>query len=574
MDIKNLYALDELGKRHIPQVEDRDGMILLTFKKETLREVKQLHMLPALATARAGEAGFFITPRNIEMNGDLLLRFQTHEDAHYVYDAPIMSCYGIKTPRACMLVRIRRDYKYQFVLDIKDGVYSVHTLFDFTKNDPVYEDICIQLLPLDANATLGDMAAAEREYRLQAGEIVTLQEKCAREAVEYARKYPLIRIRMGWKQSPSPVLHQTPENEPEMHVVVTFARVRDIADSLKAKGVEGAELQLVGWNIGGHDGRFPQLMPPDEKLGGMEELKKTIEHVKKLGYRISLHTNTIDAVEIADSFTWDDIVVNREGEYAQIGHYSGGLAYHVCLEKQLKNAKRDLPEVAELGLNGLHFTDVISIVIPDTCCSSEHPCYTAQGIALAQENIHFTRELFGAFSSEGCMDFTLKELDYGLYTSFGDGFGKRIIPVTDLQVPFFELTYHGILLYNPTSPTVNYPIKTPADKLTVFMRGGRPSFYFHSKFRYGEPNWMGNVDFVATDNGSMDYATGLIAESLKEYAPFADLQLTYMRDYEVLDNGIHIATYYDGTRIVGNYSDTAQDYEGQKLLPYGYIWRK
>ena len=356
-----------------------------------------------------------------------------------------------------------------------------------------------------------------------------------------------------------------------MHVVVTFARVRDIADSLKAKGVEGAELQLVGWNIGGHDGRFPQLMPPDEKLGGMEELKKTIEHVKKLGYRISLHTNTIDAVEIADSFTWDDIVVNREGEYAQIGHYSGGLAYHVCLEKQLKNAKRDLPEVAELGLNGLHFTDVISIVIPDTCCSPEHPCYTARGIALAQENIHFTRELFGAFSSEGCMDFALKELDYGLYTSFGDGFGKRIIPVTDLLVPFFELTYHGILLYNPTSPTVNYPIKTPADKLTVFMRGGRPSFYFHSKFRYGEPNWMGNVDFVATDNGSMDYATGLIAESLKEYAPFADLQLTYMRDYEVLDNGIHIATYYDGTRIVGNYSDAEQDYEGQKLLPYAYI---
>ena len=69
----------------------------------------------------------------------------------------------------------------------------------------------------------------------------------------------------------------------------------------------------------------------------------------------------------------------------------------------------------------------------------------------------------------------------------------------------------------------------------------------------------------------MDYATGLIAESLKEYAPFADLQLTYMRDYEVLDNGIHIATYDDGTRIVGNYSDTAQDYEGQKLLPYAYI---
>ena len=30
-----------------------------------------------------------------------------------------------------------------------------------------------------------------------------------------------------------------------------------IADELKRQGVEGAELQLVGWNRSGHDGRFP-----------------------------------------------------------------------------------------------------------------------------------------------------------------------------------------------------------------------------------------------------------------------------------------------------------------------------
>ena len=72
----------------------------------------------------------------------------------------------------------------------------------------------------------------------------------------------------------------------------------------------------------------------------MNELKKTIAYVKDLGYRISLHTNTIDAVEIADTFTWDDVVVTRDGEYYQCGHYSRGYAYHVCLEKQLKNAKK------------------------------------------------------------------------------------------------------------------------------------------------------------------------------------------------------------------------------------------
>ena len=567
-------AIDDQGKIHSPCIEERGGSYFLTFHKETLAGVRKLRVLPMLAKAKAGTEGFFITPRNIEMSGDLLVKFVPREDTCYSYNLPIMSCYGIKTAEVCALVRIERNYKYSFAFQIKDGIYSLETVFDFTKNDPVYDDIRIEVLPMKADATLGDFAAAERELRLERGEIVTLAEKCKNEAVEYARKYPLIRIRMGWKQSPSPVLHQTPENEPEMHAVVTFARVRDIADSLKAHGVEGAELQLVGWNIGGHDGRFPQLMPPEEKLGGMDELKKTIAYVKELGYRISLHTNTIDAVEIADTFTWDDVVVTRDGEYYQCGHYSGGYAYHVCLEKQLKNAMRDLPEVAELGLNGLHFTDVISIVIPDTCCSKDHPCYTAQGIRLAQENIHYTRELFGAFSSEGCMDFALKELDYGLYVSFGDGFGKANIPVTDTLVPFFELTYHGILLYNPTSPTVNYPIKTPADKLTFRMRGGRPSFYFHSKFRYGEPNWMGDVDFVSTDNASMNHAVSLIAASMKEYEALQDLQLVYMRDYQVLENGIEVATYCDGTRMIGNFSDQPVSFDGHTIEAWGCVLTK
>lgn len=571
MEKRYFTAIDDKGKVHIPRIEERGDSFLLIFNKETLEGIQKLRVLPMLANAKAGSDGFFITPRNIHMSGDLLVRFFPQEDTSYEYGRPIMSCYGVKTEDTSALVRIERNYKYSFAFQIKDGIYSLETVFDFTKNDPVYDDIRIEIVPMKADATLGDFAAAERRLRLERGEIVPLAEKCKREAVEYARKYPLIRIRMGWKQSPSPVLHQTLENEPEMHAVVTFARVRDIADALKAHGVQGAELQLVGWNKSGHDGRFPQLMPPDEKLGGIEELKKTIAYVKKLGYRISLHTNTIDAVEIADTFTWDDVVVTRDGKYYQCGHYSGGYAYHVCLEKQLKNAMRDLPEVAQLGLNGLHFTDVISLVEPDTCFSEDHPCFTAEGIRLAQENMRYTRELFGAFSSEGCMDFALKELDYGLYVSFGDGFGKANIPVTDALVPFFELTYHGILLYNPTSPTVNHPIKTPADKLTFRMRGGRLSFYFHSKFRYGQPNWMGDVDLVATDNASLDKAAQLIADAIRENEDLRDLQLIYMTDYVLCGNGVEVVTYGDGTRIAGNFSEVEQTYDGKVLPPFGYV---
>ena len=41
-----------------------------------------------------------------------------------------------------------------------------------------------------------------------------------------------------------------------MFVACDFDRVCEIADMLHKKGVEGAELQLVGWNRGGQERTF------------------------------------------------------------------------------------------------------------------------------------------------------------------------------------------------------------------------------------------------------------------------------------------------------------------------------
>lgn len=561
-------ACDETGKTYAFEAEKRGKSIFLTLKKEAFLGAKQLWILRELSAAKAGDDGFYLVSRGASMMGDMYVRFSDRADETYRRGAVLMSMYVLKTPTVCALVRIERNYKYEMEISVKDGAYTVSPWFDFedVKKDPVYDDIRVEIVEMPETAVLGDFARMEREIRLDRGELRTLHEKCKSEAVEYARKYPCIRIRMGWKPSPSPVFHQTVENEPEMFVACTFARVCDIADELKRQGVEGAELQLVGWNQSGHDGRFPQLFPADPRLGGNEGLKKTIEHVKSLGYRISLHTNLIDEYEIADTFTWDDICKTRDGEYYQLGHYSGGYAYHVCLKKQLKNNRRDLPDVAALNPNGVHFTDVISIVVPDSCHAKEHPCYTKEAVEIAQTIIRETRELMGAFSSEGTMDFALKDLDYGLYVSFGDGFGKRVIPFGDCLIPFFELTYHGTVLYNPISPTVNYRIKDARERLLYHLRGGKPTFYIYSKFRTGgQKNWMGETDLTADGEEDLRASVSYIAKAAQEYLPRADRQFIYMRNYEVLDGGIEVATYEDGCRVVGNFSDVDAVYDGHVI---------
>lgn len=576
-------AVDETGKEYVFETERKGKSLFLTLRKELFANAQQLWVLKDLSEAHVGDEGYYLVPRSISMMGDIRTYFRAREDETHIFrDPTIMSLYALKLPGFCALIRIERNYKYGFELSVQGGVYHMAPWFvfnnqerdpvwDAVEHDPAYDDIRIEIIELPLDATLGDFARVERETRLARGEIRTLREKCEAAPVEYARKYPSIRIRMGWKPSPSPVLHQTEENEPDMFVACSFARVSDIADELKRQGVEGAELQLVGWNRSGHDGRFPQLFPADPRLGGDAGLEKTIAHVKSLGYRISLHTNLIDAYEIADTFTWDDICVKDDGTYRQLGHYSGGYAYHVCLAKQLKNNRRDLPQVASLGLNGIHFTDVISIVVPDVCYAKEHPCSTKEGIAIAQTIIHETREMMGAFSSEGTMDFALKDLDYGLYVSFGDGFGQTVVPFADEMLPFFELTYHGILLYNPISPTINYAIKPQRDRIIYHLRGGKPSFYFYSKFRTGgEKNWMGDADLTAENDEKLAESVSYIAEAAKEYLVRADRQFIFMKDYETYENGIEVATYEDGCRVIGNFSECDATYEGH-VVPAGEV---
>lgn len=566
------YALTDDG-RHLPfDVLELGNSLILTLKKETFCDTKALRALPALGSAHAGDTGYWILPREISFSGDIQTFFTDRSDMTFTYSRPVMSCYGIKKEQYCCLVRIDRNYNYSFEASIKDGNYTLSVLFDFTVNDTAYDDIRIELVPLNDNADYNDMATTERSIRLSRGEIITLSDKCRQAAVEYARKYPLVRIRMGWKPSPSPVREQTPDTEPDMHIACDFARVRDIADEMKRQGVKGAELQLVGWNRSGHDGRFPQLFPADPRFGGDKGLQDTIDYVKSLGYRISTHTNTIDAYTVADSFTWDDIVVDRDGKYNQTGHYSGGLAWHVCLMKQLKNTLRDLPALAAFGENGLHFTDVISIVIPDNCHSKEHPSSTANGVLYAQKIIEYTRGLFGGFSSEGAMDFAMKDLDFALYTCFGDGFGKKNIPIADRLIPFFEVAYHGTLLYNPTSPMVNYTQKSPAERLALYMRGGRPVMYYYSKFRTGgAKNWMGESDLTCDDDEQLRLSVAAIKRAAEEYAPHADRQLVYMQGYDFLDNGLQVARYADGSRMVGNFTSEPIEYEGRTIAPLDFV---
>lgn len=589
-----LYAVGVSGNKYPLSLTYTENSLKASLPLQDLKKEEKFYFLGDFTAAKTGEQGYYVLPRTINMTGDIQTFFINREDGEYNYSPskanysqnakyygdvinsrPIFSSFIVKKDDLNALIRVSSDYNYGYNIRLNGGVYSVSVCLDFAEPDAnlPYVDFEFEIFFFDNQADYNDMANFERNLRFSRNELISLKEKCQKyEAVNYAVKYPLVRIRMGWKPSPSPVSSQTLENEPDMYVACSFKRVRDIVDELKKQNVEGAELQLVGWNVSGHDGRFPDLLPADERLGGTDELKKTIDYAKANGYAISLHTNNIDSYQVAESFSWDNVSIGVDGKYLEGGLYSGGQSYRVCPIKQLENAKKLLPEVAKLQPNGLHFIDVVSIVAPDPCYSDKHPSNTRTGIQKAQELIEYASELFGGFSSEGCRDFALKGLCYGLYTSFGNGFGSGKPIFQDRVLPFYEMIIHGVTAYNPVSDTINYTIKSPIDRLTFIMRGSRPSMYYYSKFRTGgEKNWMGESDLVCDTDEQLKYSVSQIKQALDEYKPLCDNQLSFITAYKFIGDDLQVAEYDNGVKIVGNFSEKTAEYNGEKIAPFGYI---
>ena len=532
--------------------------------------------------AAVGEDGYYLVSGSEQNSGSALIKFKQREaDGELKVFHPTLNFYAVGKQDATYVVMIDHTYWIRLKVTYADGKYRIIVCIRLT-DQPIADDVCLRVLKLEAGSDYNAVARAVREYRLSKGEIRPLSEKCQeRECVEYIRKYPLVRIRMGWKPVPPEILHQTPKNEPPMLVACTFERVRDIARAMKEQGVEGAELSLVGWNVKGHDGRWPQIFPIEEELGGEKELKKTVKYVQSLGYMITCHTNSVNHYEIADTFNIDDVAMLSNGEPQTYGKWAGGLCYNACPEVQLRYAKRDLPRVAALGFNGPHYIDCLTNMRPDVCFNPKHPSTLRNSIKRLREIMLVAQREMGGFSSEGCRDFALGELDFSLYNSFRSNilpFSNGNDGLVDEVIPLIELIYRGIMLYNPSSATVNYTLKNPDAAAALALFGGRPAMYFYSSFVTPKETpwlgigdrWMGNEQLTCNGEEDLRRSVEAIKRAQDEYLEFCDRQTVFIHSYTQLKDGVAVVRYEDGVEIAANFTDEVFEYCGAPLAAHSY----
>lgn len=528
--------------------------------------VKHVEVLPAFATARTGEDGYFVMP-----NGYLGTFRQ--EDGQQLLGRSPMPMFGMKTPRHSFVAIVTgMSHHYQLIARAKSGVYQLFPRFVFDGYG-VYEDLAIDYQMLSGSeANYSGMARAYRAFQLDRGACVPLKERIKDSPeLAYAAKAVEIRIRLAWKPVPPPVEEQTLENEPEMKVAATFDRVGDILDELRLQGVGEAEICLVGWNRKGHDGRYPQLFPVEEQLGGEEKLKKLIGKAQGMGYQIVAHTNSSDAYRVSE--LWDEqyLAKTPSRELLKGSCWSGGRMYKICPKCSFERfAVKDLPAVAALGFRGVHYIDVLTISRPHACFDPEHPLNASESAAWVNRIMHLGREQFGAVASEGPFDFCCGNLDYVLYVSFAP-YSDTKTDMVDRLVPLWQLVYHGIILSNPFSKTTNYTIKGDLARVKLAEFGGRPLFYFHSAFLSNNKNWMGSKDIGCATDEALVAGVAAVRAGADDYAKRRHLQYEFMEEHQMVAPNVSLTAYSDGSEIIANCSDSNFVYRGKPVGPLSYL---
>ena len=565
VEVSCTFTNGSVEKKTLP-LEAQGSVLHFRWKAaEVPAGLKHVEVRADFATAQTGEAGYFVMP-----NG--FLGTFRERDGEQKLGASYMPLFGMQTPRATFAAIVTGlPHEYTLVARAKDGVYTLYPRFELGGRK-ANGDIAIEYHFLTgADANYSGMARAYRKFQLDRKACVPLQERIkSRPELAYAMQCPEIRIRMGWKPAPSPVEEQTPATEPPMKVAVTFDRAGEILDECQRQGIERAEFCLVGWNQKGHDGRYPQLFPVEEALGGEAKLRALIAKAQRLGYQIVCHNNHSDAYHVADSWSEEFVIKNPDGSLSKNASWSGGRMYNLCPQRAYELfAPRDLRAIAALGFRGVHYVDVLSIVRPRACYDPRHPLTPDQSAAWINKIMHEARDVFGGVSSEGAFDFCCGNLDYALYVSFGHM--TNVPKMVDRVVPLWQLVYHGIIMSNPFTDTANYTLKGDVARLKLVEFGGRPMFYFYSKFLEGNKQWMGAEDLTCADQPALAASVAKIKAGYDEYAALCHLQTTFMENHEQLEPGITRTSFSDGTTILCNYRDSAFEFQGKRVKPHDYL---
>jgi len=324
----------------------------------------------------------------------------------------------------------------------------------------------------------------------------------------------------------------------ELIAMTTFADVQEILADLHAAGVSRVDVTLDAWNQGAIEERYPQRLPVEERLGGEAGLHALAGDVHVRQQRLFL----TDWYDVAlprgrGVFGFSDAVRGVDG--LPVG--GGGFYFLNPQVSMRKFAVHDIPQMVELGGDGLRLDGLAYLAVPDT--NDRYPLSRESYAASWMQLADLTREEFGVVAMTGGNTYAVSHADRLDWVPMD----STHYDLFDGTIPFYQIAVHGLVSYS------GQPYNLHNDGQRTFLQqieyGAIPHFVLTKEnsaqlYRtFANQIWSTRYDFWR-DEVIRQYQT------MEKLAP---LLSQFIVGHARLAKDVYQTTYEDGTRVVVNY---------------------
>lgn len=260
-----------------------------------------------------------------------------------------------------------------------------------------------------------------------------------------------IRWRAQIKARPSPAYRKTfiykiMLDMPRMQDPTTFEEALEIIRRVN-RLTDGSPqvVYLVGWQHQGHDSKYPDVFTVNERIGGMDGLRKLIAEAEKLNCTLSFHDNYDDAY--TDSPAWDPDIIARDsaGELMRGYVWAGGQSYIIGAANYARGLGLDRVRrtLDTYPIKKTYHIDVLSAEI----CRYD---FRADSPAGATENLRGKLRIIEEFNKRG-VDVTSEGLTYPFVGHIGHAWhlhrGRDTVYPVEERIPLVPFLYQGTIGY-------------------------------------------------------------------------------------------------------------------------------
>ncbi|MCF7853291.1 MAG: hypothetical protein K9N51_00725 [Candidatus Pacebacteria bacterium] len=517
------------------------------------RRLMALDVLPDCLMTQVGAEGFYLLPDfsgtivrfNNQAPGVVRDRIYMHQSQWEKFN--VMNCFGLKQDGAGTLVIVHEgDFFCHAVTEVnQEGRNRLYASFGLRHgpSEPIKQEDKEIIVRFTRGRADGfwDLARAYRDYLVNDRGVSPLKQRIADNPV-LAYSVAAMRTKIFHGLKPRSLDGNVP-----MKTYATFAQTEDILDCMQAAGLTKAVITLVGWNLGGHDGAYPQRFPVEGALGGEKGLRRLIAKAKSMGYQIVPHDNLTDMYMAGQ--TYDQEVLLRHDDHTPVlgGIWGGGQSAKSCPLAYFDRYGPDVMRIRDLGFAGHYYCDAQSNPL-FRCHDPQHPADEEQFAISQCKLLQAYRVLYGAVSQEVGPAYSLPFIDEIAHIHMPTGreslkaVNEDFERIVDRVVPFYQLAIHGLVTYQDKWVHVYGKEVCRKELLRALAYGARPSM---------------EVSYIAGANGGhYEESIQAVGEAYKTaFNELAGTHVEMVEDYEELGPETSRVEYGDGTRLTVNWGD-------------------